>query len=198
MKVKLLPLKALNFELDRTQLLTQYYSKNATWIQDRLLILIGDVNAETTRFLDEKNVAYINAQEKSVLTRKKRSSAVLQEPTLQEPSTQTATLAPDTPVADKNSATFYRPIRSGEAMELEEESVFFARINSGAIISSSHSVQVFGIIDGIVRSDGEYLLLKEVGQGSIFFHGEELDKSQFNGQLKLVTYENNSIVIKEI
>jgi len=59
-------------------------------------------------------------------------------------------------------------------------------------------VQLFGIIDGIIRSDGEYLLLKEIGQGSVFFHGEELEKSQFNGQLKLVKYENNSIEIKEI
>ena len=192
MKVKQLTLKAFEFEVDGTESFTEYYTKNAPLIQGHLLIIKGDVNAEIKSFLDEKKVAYVNSNETSLLLRKKRSSAVLQEPSVQESS-----VSEETPTLSKSSSVYYRPIRSGEAIELEEDCVFLSRINSGAVISSSGSVQLFGIIDGIVRSDGEYLLLKEIGQGSVFFHGEELDKSQFDGQLKLVKY-NNGIVIKEI
>lgn len=192
MKVKQLTLKAFEFEVDSTESFIDYYTKNAPLIQGHLLILKGDVNSEIQSFLQERNIAYINSNETSLLTRKKRSSAVLQEPALQEP-----TPVQEAPSLAKSSSVYYRPIRSGEAIELEEDCVFLARINSGAIISTSACVQLFGIIDGIVRSDGEYLLLKEIGQGSVFFHGEELDKSQFDGRLKLVQY-NNGIVIKDI
>ena len=192
MKVKQLTLKAFEFEVDSTESFVDYYTKNAPLIQGHLLILKGDVNSEIKSYLDEKKIAYVNSDEKSLLTRKKRSSAVLQEPSVHE-----SPVSQETPTLAKGSAVYYRPIRSGEAIELEEDCVFISRINSGAIIATSGSMQLFGIIDGIVRSDGEYLLLKEIGQGSVFFHGEELDKSQFDGQLKLVKY-NNGIVIKEI
>lgn len=194
MKVKQLTLKAFEFELesDNAQSFIEYYTKNEPLIQGHLMILKGDVNAEVQNFLDEKKVVYVNANEKSLLTRKKQSI-----PVLQEPSTQESRTRQDAPEMNKKSVIYYRPIRSGEAIELEEDGVFLSRVNSGAVIATSASMQLFGIIDGIIRSDGEYLVLKEIGQGSVFFHGEELDKSKFDGQLKLVKY-NNGIEIKDI
>jgi len=193
MKVKQLTLKAFEFEIDSTEGFLEYYTKNAPLIQGHLLILKGQVSEDTTRFLDEKNAVYVNSNEKNLSTRKKRSSAVLEEPgNVQETIAQK-----EDPEERKNSSVYYRPIRSGEAITLDEDGVFFSRINSGAVIDCSGSLQLFGIIDGIVRSDGEYLLLKEIGQGSVFFHGEELDRSQFSGQLKLIKY-NNGIMMKEV
>ncbi len=191
MKVKQQTLKAFEFEIDESKAFIEYYTKNAPLIQGYLLILSGEVDAEVIEFLDEKEAVYIDTNTKSMHMRKKRSTAVLDESSVTESSVCSQ------PTPSKNASVYYRTVRSGEEIYAEEELVFFGRINSGAVIESSRSIQIFGIIDGLVRSDGEYLLLKEIGQGSVFFHGEELDKSRFDGKLKLIKYDNG-IIFKDI
>lgn len=192
MKVKQQTLKGFEFDIDEGQAFKEYYTKNAPLIKGHLLILSGNVDADIKTFLDEQNAVYIDTNEKSLLTRKKRSTAVLEdvETGEKEPVSENT--------KSKDVSVYYRTIRSGEAINAQSDLVFFERINSGAVIECSQSVQVFGIIEGLIRCDGEYILLKEIGQGTVLFHGEELDKSQFDGRLKLVKYTKNAIVIKEI
>ena len=192
MKVKQLTLKAFEFEIEDDQVFIEYFSKNAPLIQGHQLILKGKVTQEVKAFLEDKKAVFVDLNEKVLLTRKKRSTPVLDEPKSDDENVVSA-------VAEhhKSASAYYRPIRSGEGIESSDDLVFFGRINSGAVIECSGSVQVFGIIDGLVRSDGEYLLLREIGQGSVYFHGEELDKSQFDGQMKLIKYENG-IVFKDV
>lgn len=194
MKVKQQTLKGFEFDIDSDVAFEEYYTKNAPLLKGHLLILSGNVSEHIQRFLDERSVAYINTHEKSISTRKKRSTAVLDvtasEPTVNIPSEEE-------PFSSQKNSVYYRPIRSGEEIESDSDLVFFSRINSGAVIESSRSIQIFGIIDGLIRSDGEFLLLREIGKGTVIFHGEELDKSQLNGQLKLIQYQDG-IVIKDI
>lgn len=192
MKVKQQTLKAFEFEIDESRAFIEYYTKNAPLLQGYLLMLSGEVSAEILEFLDEKEAVYIDTNTKSLQMRKKRSTAVLDDTSVKEPSVGFAEIIPG-----KNASVYYRTIRSGEEICADEELLFFGRINSGAVIECSRSVQIFGIIDGLVRSDGEYLLLKEIGQGSVFFHGEELEKSRFDGKLKLIKYDNG-IIFKDI
>jgi len=192
MKVKQQTLKGFECEIDDAETFKTYYTKNAPLMQGHVLILQGCVDAEIKSFLDEKNAIYVDANEKTLLTRKKRSTAVLDLPDIQENPSPNAT------EKKIEHTVYHRTIRSGEAIDSDDALVFFGRINSGALIESNASIQVFGIIDGLVRSDGSYLLLKEIGKGSVVFHGEELDKSQFNGRLKLVEYKNSAIVVKEV
>ncbi len=192
MKVKQLTLKAFEFEIEDDAAFIEYYSKNAPLIQGYQLILKGKVTPEVKAFLDEKKAVYVDLNERTLLTRKKRSTAVLEE----------SKSIPDTAAlpkkrADEKAAVYYRPIRSGEGIDAGTDLVFFGRINSGAVIECSRSVQIFGIIDGLVRCDGEYILIKEIALGAVFFQGEELDKSQLPGELKLIKYENG-IVFKDV
>jgi len=192
MKVKQQTFKGFELEIDEVDAFKTYYTKNAPLMHGHLLILKGLVNEEVLAFLDERQATYINANEKTLSTRKKRSTAVLDLP---------ETKPQSEPILSTNKASsciYHRTIRSGESINSEEPLVFTGRINSGACIESSRSIQVFGIIDGLVKSDGEYLLLKHIEKGTVFFHGEELEKSQFNGELKLVEYKNSQIVIKEV
>lgn len=192
MKVKQQTLKGFEFDIDEGEAFKEYYTKNAPLIKGHLLILSGNVDAGIKSFLDEQNAAYVDTNEKSLLTRKKRSTAVLEDVDTQEKESAAES------TKGKDVSVYYRTIRSGEAINSQSDLVFFERINSGAVIECSKSVQVFGIIEGLIRCDGEYILLKEIGQGTVLFHGEELDKSQFDGRLKLVKYNKNAIVIKEI
>ncbi|MDF1880979.1 hypothetical protein JHD50_06620 [Sulfurimonas sp. MAG313] len=192
MKVKQQTFKGFECEITDIEVFKAYYSKNAPLLQGHLLILKGLVNEETTRFLDDRNAVYINANEKKLSTRKKRSTAVLQT-TERSP----AVLAKEMKVSVQ-PLIYTRPIRSGESIEASSNLVFTSRINSGAVIESNFSLQIFGIIDGLIKSNGDYLLLKHIGKGTVIFHEEELDASQFTGSLKLVEYKDSGIVIKEI
>lgn len=194
MKVKQQTLKGFEFDIDSDAAFEEYYTKNAPLLNGHLLILRGEVSAYIQNYLDEKSVAYVNANVRNISMRKKRSTAVLEESSA-EPFLNRTVETGASVISDR--CVYHRPIRSGEEIESDSDLVFFSRINSGAVIESSRSIQIFGIIDGLVRSDGEYLILKEIGKGTVVFHGEELDKSQLDGQLKLIQYKDG-IVMKDI
>jgi len=193
MKVKQQTLKGFECEVESTEDFVQYYTKNAPLMQGHLLILQGDVTAEIKAFLDEKNTPYVDGNETPLQTRKKRSTAVLDTVEITAPVVKKSSAK-----AEAVSMVFHRTIRSGEAIHIDENLIFFGRINSGALVETTKSVQSFGIIDGIIRSEGEFLIIKNIGLGSVVFHGEELDKTSFSGQLKLVEYKNSAIEIKDI
>ena len=79
MKVKQQTLKGFEFDIDDGEAFKEYYLKNAPLMQGHLLILTGEVNGEIQSFLDEKNAAYVNANERTLLTRKKRTKALLED-----------------------------------------------------------------------------------------------------------------------
>ena len=191
MKLKQQTLKGFEFEIEDTKAFKTYYQKNAPLLQGHLLILKGEVSEEVKHFLDEKSAAYIDSNETDLQTRKKKSSAVLELPEVK------AEVKPVDKASIK-SLVYHKTIRSGEEINSDENLVFMERINSGARITSSACIQVFGIIDGLVKCDGDFLMLRSIAKGSVVFHGEELDKSLFSGELKLVEYINDAIVIKEI
>lgn len=194
MKVKQQTLKGFEFDIESDAAFEEYYTKNAPLLNGHLLILRGEVSAYIQSYLDEKSVAYVNANVRNIAMRKKRSTAVLEESSTEPFFSKTAETGASV-ISD--SCVYHRPIRSGEEIESNSDLVFFSRINSGAVIESSRSIQIFGIIDGLVRSDGEYLILNKIGKGTVVFHGEELDKSQLDGQLKLIQYKDG-IVMKDI
>ena len=189
MKIKQQTLKGFECDIDDASAFKTYYTKNAPLMQGHLLILKGAVTTEIKAFLDDKKAIYVDATENELSTRKKRSTAVLE-----LPEAEVVKSAP----ATASNVVYHRTIRSGEEISSSDNLVFMQRINNGALIESTGSISIFGIIDGLVRSDGDYLLLQNIGKGTVFFHGEELDKSQFSGQMKLVEYKNAQIVIKEV
>jgi len=193
MKVKQQTLKGFECEVESTEDFIQYYSKNAPLMQGHLLILQGNITAEIKVFLDKQNAPYIDGNERPLQTRKKRSTAVLEEVNVPEVNVEKSSSK-----KEGVSMVFHRTIRSGEAIHINENLVFFGRINSGALVETTGSVQSFGIIDGIIRSEGDFLIIRQIGLGSVVFHGEELDNASFNGQLKLVEYKNSAIEIKDI
>ena len=134
---------------------------------------------------------YVNMHETPLMTRKKKSTVALESET-PVMSTTAQNLTP------KQSKVVDRPIRSGEAIDTESSMTFLGRINSGAVIDSSASLEFFATIDGLIRAEGDYLILRDIGKGNVFFHGEELDKTAFQGPLKLVEYKQDGLVIKEI
>lgn len=56
--------------------------------------------------------------------------------------------------------------------------VIFGRVNSGAGFCEE-SLSIYGIIDGLVQCDGEYIVINGISpRGNLIFNGEIIDKDQ--------------------
>jgi septum site-determining protein MinC len=91
-----------------------------------------------------------------------------------------------------------KPLRSGEEIITEDDIVVFARINSGAIIKTDGNAEIFGIVDGHIEVNGDYLILKNINKGEVIFNSESLDKTIFNGIIKKITFVDGVLDIKEL
>jgi septum site-determining protein MinC len=76
---------------------------------------------------------------------------------------------------------FDRIIRSGEEINSNNRLIFLKRINAGAKILSTESIEIFDEVEGIVICSGEYMIIKKNKKGTILFHNEEIkvDKLSF-------------------
>jgi len=68
-----------------------------------------------------------------------------------------------------------RIIRGGEEIKSENRLIFLKRINAGAIIYSSKSIEIYAEIEGKVETDGDFMIIKKIGGGLVIFKGTEIE-----------------------
>jgi len=69
---------------------------------------------------------------------------------------------------------FDRIIRSGEEISSNNKLIFLKRINAGAKIVSTESIEIFDEVEGLVKCTGEYMIVKKNEKGTIIFNNEEI------------------------
>jgi len=67
-------------------------------------------------------------------------------------------------------------IRSGEEIESEDNLIFLNRINAGAKITTTGSVEIYDECEGRIVCDGEYVIVKKNVKGTILFKGSDIGK----------------------
>ncbi|MDD2825553.1 MAG: septum site-determining protein MinC [Sulfurospirillaceae bacterium] len=93
-----------------------------------------------------------------------------------------------------------RTIRSGEEIYETVPITIFGRVNSGAKIFCEESMNIYGIVDGLVECDGEYLIISGISpRGNVIFKGEIIDKESVKlNVLQKITMRDSVIEIKEM
>ncbi|MEY4505188.1 MAG: hypothetical protein RL154_1485 [Pseudomonadota bacterium] len=89
-------------------------------------------------------------------------------------------------------------VRSGEIIQSNSDVVVFGRVNSGAKIITKGSVEVFDEVDGLIECDGDYLILRSIGKGSVVFKNETIKKDILKYDLQRLYFENSQLQIKKI
>jgi septum site-determining protein MinC len=69
---------------------------------------------------------------------------------------------------------FDKIIRSGEEINSNNRLIFLKRINAGAKIISTESIEIFDEVEGTIICTGEYIIVKKNEKGTILFHDEEI------------------------
>ena len=197
MIVKQKNLRVFYIHIDKKEDFVDYFEKNKIILKEFFLLIDGEVDEQICNILDENDICFkdINKCNLKLSNVKKEIVMPIAEEKKKEVQEEVAINVP------KEKLKIYeRPIRSGEEINEDLPVVVFGRINSGAKLFSSQSVSIYGIIDGLVQCDGDYIVLNGIGQaGNLIFNGEIIDKDSLKKDLlQKITYSNQVIKIKEI
>ena len=173
-----------------------YLKKNRILLMEFFLLIDGEVDESIEKILESEGMCY-----KNISTCKLKLSSVKKElATLAPKQVEQKEMTLEEPICKDKLKIYERPIRSGEEINEELPVVVFGRINSGAKLFCTQSVSIYGIIDGLVQCDGEYIVLHGLSQrGNLIFNGEIIDRELLQDNvLQKITLKNNIVDITKV
>jgi len=190
MKVKQKSIRAFEFTVtspdDETEL-RAYIDQNIEILASFLISIEGSLSKESVDFLETRGLKYVTAP--GTLHAKARTQS-MPAPVREE--------APAEAPESGGILQYFQPIRSGNELECDDDIVIFGRINSGAKVIAKKNAIIFSRIEGVVEALGDYLVVKEVGKGQLFFHGESVPAEAIKGKLTKVTVKGGVIGYEEL
>jgi len=197
MKVKQNNIKAFDIEIEDEVEFFSYFNKNLPLLQSHLMVLRGNVSQGVKAYLQNKKVAFVDANEVSLAT--KRAKKIEAEIVVKKVATKESVQPQKEQVDCPKSLLINKTVRSGEIIDNSGDIVVIGRINSGAKIISEQNVQVFGIIEGDVEAQGEYIILEGMGVSAhVSLRNESIDATKCRFNLTLVTIGKTGLEYKEI
>lgn len=107
-------------------------------------------------------------------------------------------VAPTPKASSGTRLVINRVLRSGENIQNDGDVVVFGRVNSGAKVISGGCVEIFEEIDGLVECEGEYMIIRSIGKGSVVFKNETVKKESLIYDLNRLFFENAKLQIKKV
>ncbi|MDD3323631.1 MAG: septum site-determining protein MinC [Sulfurospirillaceae bacterium] len=196
MKVTQKNLRVFHILVNEETAFLDYFNKNSVLLKEFFLLLEGRVTPKICSILDKAQVCY-----KDISSCSLRLSGVKKD---ELPAQEQKGIEQKEPIATSKEGlklkVYDRPIRSGEEISQDVPVVIFGRINSGSKLFCQDSVSVYGVIDGLVQCDGEYMVLNGIGErGNVIFNGEIIEKESVkHNVLQKITIRNHRVEIKEV
>lgn len=196
MIVKQKNLRVFHITIDSKEEFFEYFKKNRVLLMEFFLLIDGQVDNSIEKILDDEGLCYKNISMCNLKLSNVKKEIEVESPKQHEQKE----LVLEEPIAKEKLKIYERPIRSGEEINEELPVVVFGRINSGAKLFCTQSVSIYGIIDGLVQCDGEYIVLHGLNQrGNLIFNGEIIDRELLHEDvLQKITMNNNKIEIKKV
>lgn len=198
MRVTQKNLRVFHIEVDDEDAFLDYFRKNTLLLKEFFLLIEGNITKNIAFVLEQSGVCYkaINGCAIRFGSLKKEQSLPEEKP-LNSEKKESVTLALKNECKMK---VFDRPIRSGEEIHESVPLVIFGRVNSGAKVFCEESLSIYGMIDGLVQCDGEYIVLNGISpRGHLIFNGEIIERSQVKENfLQKIVLKEGQLEIKEI
>ncbi|ACZ11281.1 septum site-determining protein MinC [Sulfurospirillum deleyianum] len=198
MKVTQKNIRVFHITIDDEALFLEYFRKNSPLLREFFLLIEGTITKNIAFVLEQSGVCYKDINQCSIrFGGIKKESSVLDETSQKSPQNEEKSIAS---TLVQKLKLFDRPIRSGEEIIESVPIVIFGRVNSGAKVFSEESISIYGIIDGLVQCDGEYIVLNGISpRGHLIFNGEIVDRDTLKQNvLQKIVMRDNVIEIKEI
>ncbi|MBP9566425.1 MAG: septum site-determining protein MinC [Sulfurospirillum sp.] len=198
MKVAQKNVRVFHIEIDDEAVFLDYFRKNSLLLKEFLLLVEGNITKNIAFVLEQSGVCYKVINECNI-----RFGGIKKEQPLVENISQKESVSQEASIETKVALKlklFDRPIRSGEEIIESLPIVIFGRVNSGAKVFCEESMSIYGIIDGLVQCDGEYIVLSGISpRGHLIFNGEIIDREALKQNvLQKIIMRDHVIEIKEI
>ena len=189
-------LRVFHIEIDDEETFMEYFRKNSPLLREFFLLVEGNITKNIAFVLEQSGVVYKDISNTTI-----RLGAIKKEPpAIVEPQVEKKEEASVASEQVKKLRLFDRPIRSGEEIVESLPVVIFGRVNSGAKVFCEESMSIYGIIDGLVQCDGEYIVLSGISPtGHLIFNGEIVDRVMIKQNvLQKIVIKSHIIEIKEV
>ena len=197
MKVTQKNVRVFHIIIDEEEAFLDYFRKNSILLKEFFLLIEGNITKSIAFVLDQNGVCYKDISACTIRFGVIKTPIPLAE----EERKEEKTIESITPVALIIKSKLYdRPIRSGEEISEHVPTVIFGRVNSGAKVFCEESLSIYGIIDGLVQCDGEYIIVNGISpRGNLIFNGEIIDKDKVKQNvLQKIVMRDSVIEIKDV
>ena len=198
MKVTQKNVRVFHIEIDDEQAFLDYFRKNSLLLKEFFLLIEGTITKNIAFVLEQSGVCYkeMNGCNIRLGSLKKEVPSLEEVPRIEEKHENSVCSSKNTP----KLKVFDRPIRSGEEIHESVPVVIFGRVNSGAKVFCEESMSIYGVIDGLVQCDGEYIVTSGLSpRGHLIFNGEIVERSSIKeSTLQKITMREGLLEIKEI
>ena len=211
MKVKQKNIRVFEIECEEVSLFESYIEKNSVLFTGFLLLLTGDKKIECGCICETKGIGYAIAGEagfdfetfdkisKSAYKEREYVRAAEQEAAKKELVRQEieATIQksklneePEILIDTEKAVLVDKNLRSGEEIKADSDVIVAGRINSGATVETSKNAVILDAVDGDVRVEGDFVIIKTIKKGSVMLKGILLDKEMQKKKKKMAFYKD--------
>lgn len=197
MKVTQKNVRVFHIVIDEEEAFLEYFRKNSILLKEFFLLIEGNISKSIMFVLDQHGICY-----KDISTCTIRLGVIkTQTPLIEEERKEEKVIENIAPVIPSIKSKLYdRPIRSGEEIHESVPTVIFGRVNSGAKVFCEECLSIYGVIDGLVQCDGEYIIINGIStRGNLIFNGEIIDKDKVKQSiLQKIVLRDSVIEIKDV
>ncbi len=200
MRAKQKNLRIFELEITNDQEFFDYMEKNLILLKDFFLLLKGKISDDVIDYLEKQGLCYKIAEKCNIKLPSKQSNAENRAimPTKEEKNRSVSSVTTKVVKEYIKTLLIQQPIRSGKEVIHDGDITIMGRVNSAAKVISEGNVEVYGVIDGMVQCDGDYMIVKELGKGYIIFNGDILERELFDGKIKKITKGKDGAIVKDL
>ncbi len=200
MKAKQKTIRIFDIEITNDEDFFAYMDKNLILLKDFFLLLNGQISDEVKKYLDDHGICFKIAKECNIKISSKHNSSENRAIMPNKPKESKSSKETKIEIVKQRVKTLVieKPIRSGTEIEHDGDITVFGRVNSAAKVIAEGNVEIYGIIDGLVQCDGDYMIVQELGKGHIIFNGDILDRDLFDKNVKKITKDKDGILVKDL
>jgi hypothetical protein len=161
---------------------TTFFDANYTLFKDHLIVINGYVSDSIKEYLDAKSLTFLN----NVSIPKGRTRKALED----ELHAERREYDIDRLIAESelkklsdrlqnNLTVLDDMVRSGHDLKIDGDLLILNRVNSGATIHTTGNLIITEIVEGAIRCDGNFMMLRISKKANVIFHGVEMEYKQF-------------------
>ena len=201
MRTKQYSVKVCEMTLTNEDEFISFFEVNYILFKDHLIVINGELTKKVEDYLNQKELKFLvnvilpKGQGRIALDKQmqeqKKQHEIEQQQIEEELSKLSHKLENNLKVRDTL-------VRSGQELNIDGDLLLLNRVNSGATIIINGNLIITQIVEGAIRCNGNFMMIKASPKANIVFNDIEVDNTSLSEQLNKVEFIDNKIVITPV